>query len=160
MKFSAQLPSYPGHLLSCSRQCAASLLRSCGTSRDGDDGGFGCGYGYGAAEQLDGGGAPHVAAAGADSFFRAGAGCGACYQVGVGQWVHCSAGDLLVHNVCSSNGLYMDTFLLAVEVQRPEGVRHRRRQGRRGSRLGQPDGVRAHQGGLRCDDGPAARVVR
>lgn len=54
----------------------------------------------------------------------------------------------------------MGTFVLAVEVQRPEGVRRRRRQGRRGSRLGQPDGVRAHQGGLRCDDGQAARVVQ
>jgi hypothetical protein len=55
----------------CPRHSTASLLPP---SAAGDD----CGYGAAMAMELNGG---HVAVAGAE-FFRDGAGCGACYQVG------------------------------------------------------------------------------
>lgn len=97
----------------------ASLLRSCGTSRDGDDGGFGCGYG--AAEQLDGGGAPHVAAAGADSF-SAGAGCGACYQLRCRDRRVCGDGGVkvvVVAGLANRTGFVLTREAFAAMMARP-----------------------------------------
>ncbi|RLN11843.1 expansin-like A4 isoform X2 [Panicum miliaceum] len=65
----------------CPRHSTASLLPPAAADLDGKRGGEGaCGYGAAMATELNGG---YVVTAAGAEFFRDGAGCGACYQVGV-----------------------------------------------------------------------------